>query len=291
MSNLLSLGWLTFILFCWVALSVGSFLNVVIYRLPIMLKHDWKMWAEEFLRPSDQENTGVDIPSTMEPEKPLNLMVLRSHCPDCGYMISAWHNIPLISWLWLHGRCANCGQPISARYPTVELVTAMSSLAVIALFGFSWLSLVALGFTWWLITLSFIDFSNHLLPDNLTLSLLWMGLLVNTGHAVTDLTSAVIGCVAGYLILWSIYWLFKLATKKEGMGYGDFKLLAALGAWLGWQALPIVILISSIGGVLLGGSLALFKVIDRSKPIPFGPFLAIAGWITLLWRDTLIRLL
>jgi len=162
---------------------------------------------------------------------------------------------------------------------------------VIALYGYTWLGLVVLFFTWWLITLSFIDFDTRLLPDSLTLPLLWGGLLLNTRHGITDLTSAVIGAVAGYLILWSIYWAFKLLTGKEGMGYGDFKLLAALGAWMGWQALPIVILVSSISGVVLGGGLMLFGIIQRTNPIPFGPFLAIAGWITLLWRDTLVHLL
>ncbi len=290
LTNLLSHGWLILLLFCWVALSVGSFLNVAIYRLPVMLKRDWVSQAEEILNGATEPPPHLDSSEAETPE-PFNLMVPRSRCPDCGHRISAWQNIPLISWLVLRGRCANCGQPISPRYPLVELLTALCSLAVIALFGYSWLGLVSLLYTWWLITLSFIDFDTKLLPDNLTLPLLWMGLLVNTNSSITDLTSAVIGSVAGYLVLWSIYWLFKLISGKEGMGYGDFKLLAALGAWLGWQALPIVILISSVTGVVLGGGLMVFKVIERSNPIPFGPFLAIAGWITLLWRDTLVHML
>ena len=287
MSHLLSHGWLIFLLFCWVALSVGSFLNVAIYRLPVMLNREWRSQAREILEDSKDFSSNP----VQEESETFNLMVPRSRCPDCAKPIKAWQNIPVLSWLLLRGRCAECGSPISARYPLVELFTLLCSLAVIALYGYTWLGLVVLFFTWWLITLSFIDFDTRLLPDSLTLPLLWGGLLLNTRHGITDLTSAVIGAVAGYLILWSIYWAFKLLTGKEGMGYGDFKLLAALGAWMGWQALPIVILVSSISGVVLGGGLMLFGIIQRTNPIPFGPFLAIAGWITLLWRDTLVHLL
>ena len=273
---LLSQGWLLFVLFVWVVLSVGSFLNVAIYRLPVMLKREWRTQASEVLE--------LDTPAELGPT--FNLMTPRSRCPTCAITIPARHNIPVISWILLRGRCANCHAPISPRYPLVELLTAIASIAVIAVYGYTWLGAAALVFTWSIIALTFIDFDTQLLPDQITLPLLWLGLTVNLLGGFTDLTSAVVGAMVGYLVLWSIYWAFKLITGKEGMGYGDFKLLAAMGAWFGWQTLPMLVLISSIVGILLGGT---FLLVRRSREaIPFGPYLAIAGWVTLLERDRVI---
>ena len=273
---LLSQGWLLFVLFVWVALSVGSFLNVAIYRLPVMLKREWRTQASEVLE--------LDTPAELGPT--FNLMTPRSRCPTCAITIPARHNIPFISWILLRGRCANCHAPISPRYPLVELLTAIASIAVIAVYGYTWLGAAALVFTWSIIALTFIDFDTQLLPDQITLPLLWLGLTVNLLGGFTDLTSAVVGAMVGYLVLWSIYWAFKLITGKEGMGYGDFKLLGAMGAWFGWQTLPMLVLISSIVGILLGGT---FLLVRRSREaIPFGPYLAIAGWVTLLERDRVI---
>jgi len=272
---LLSQGWLIAGLLLWTGLSVGSFLNVVVYRLPIMLERSWRTEAREAL----------DI----EPEptaSAFNLMVPRSHCPQCNSQISAWQNIPVLSWLALRGRCAACNNRIPFRYPSVEVLTALASLAVVALFGYTWDAVFALLFSWLLIAMALIDFDTRLLPDNLTLPLLWLGLLFNLRGGFVDLQSAVIGAAVGYLILWSIYWAFKLVTGKEGMGYGDFKLLPALGAWLGWQALPAVILISSVVGIAIGGTVLLIR--KSREPIPFGPFLAIAGWVGLVWHDSVI---
>jgi leader peptidase (prepilin peptidase)/N-methyltransferase len=243
---------------------------VAIHRLPIMLRREW----------CEQANEILELTTNDDPAAPYNLMTPRSQCPHCATTIPAWHNIPLLSWLILRGRCANCHSPISVRYPLVELTTAIASVLVLDTFGYTWLCAAALLFTWAVIVMTGIDLDTKLLPDNLTLPLLWFGLLVNAFGAFTDLQSAVIGAAAGYLVLWSIYWGFKLITGKEGMGYGDFKLLAALGAWFGWQALPVLILISSVVGILLGGAVLLAR---RSRDaIAFGPFLAIAGWVTLL---------
>lgn len=272
---LLSQGWLIFLLLLWAGLSVGSFLNVVVYRLPIMLEGAWRADAREALELE-----------AVPPAKAFNLMVPRSRCPQCDAPISAWQNIPVFSWLVLRGRCAACNARISTRYPAVEVLTALVSLTVVAVFGYTWDAMFALLFSWLLIAMALIDFDTRLLPDNLTLPLLWLGLLFNSSSGFVDLQSAVIGAAAGYLILWSIYWGFKLLTGKEGMGYGDFKLLAALGAWLGWQALPMVILISSVVGILLGGTVLLIR--KSREPIPFGPFLAIAGWVALVWRDSVV---
>lgn len=271
----LSHGWLPLLFFVWVALSVGSFLNVAIYRLPVMLRRDWRAQAHDVLE--------MDEPT--EPGPAFNLVTPRSRCPKCEAPIAAWHNIPLISWVMLRGRCARCRAPISARYPLVELFTAVASILVLAKFGYTWLGAAAVAFTWILIVLTCIDLDTKLLPDGLTLPLLWCGLLVNALGGFTDLRSAVIGAVSGYLVLWSIYWAFKLLTHKEGMGHGDFKLLAALGAWFGWQTLPIIALISSVVGIVL-------TVLARRtrEEIPFGPFLAIAGWVTLLAHDRVMTL-
>ncbi|HDX9008384.1 prepilin peptidase [Aeromonas dhakensis] len=274
-----SLPWLYFSLVFLFSLMIGSFLNVVIHRLPIMLEREWQAEYLSYFNPETQ----------LQQEERYNLMVPRSACPHCGHAITAMENIPLLSWLWLKGRCRECQAPISARYPLVELLTALLSLVVAATFPPGWGLLAALLLTWVLVALTFIDLDKMLLPDQLTLPLLWGGLLFNLAGGFVPLADAVIGAMAGYLVLWSLYWAFKLFTGKEGMGYGDFKLLAALGAWLGWQALPIVLLLSSLVGAIIGISLILLRNHHQGKPIPFGPYLAIAGWIALLWGDTITR--
>lgn len=274
-----SLSWLYFSLVFLFSLMIGSFLNVVIHRLPIMLEREWQAEYLSYFNPETQ----------LQQEERYNLMVPRSACPHCGHAITAMENIPLLSWLWLKGRCRECQAPISARYPLVELLTALLSLVVAATFPPGWGLLAALLLTWVLVALTFIDLDKMLLPDQLTLPLLWGGLLFNLTGGFVPLADAVIGAMAGYLVLWSLYWAFKLLTGKEGMGYGDFKLLAALGAWLGWQALPIVLLLSSLVGAIIGISLILLRNHHQGKPIPFGPYLAIAGWIALLWGDTITR--
>lgn len=252
-------------------LMVGSFLNVVIHRLPRMMEREWREQCSTL--------DGEEAP----PATPYNLVVPRSACPSCGHQISAWENVPVISWLFLRGRCAHCKTLISARYPIVEALTGIISGYVAWHFGFGATALAALLFTWALIALTFIDFDTQLLPDSITQPLIWLGLLLNLNGFFTSLNEALIGAVAGYLSLWSVYWLFKLATKKEGMGYGDFKLLAAIGAWLGWQILPLVILLSSLVGAVVGISLILFAGHGRQIPIPFGPYLAGGGLIAMLW--------
>nr|WP_307772632.1 A24 family peptidase [Aeromonas hydrophila] len=274
-----SLPWLYFSLVFLFSLMIGSFLNVVIHRLPIMLEREWQAEYLGYFNPETQP----------QQEERYNLMVPRSACPHCGHAITAMENIPLLSWLWLKGRCRECQAPISARYPLVELLTSLLSLIVAATFPPGWGLLAALLLTWVLVALTFIDLDKMLLPDQLTLPLLWGGLLFNLAGGFAPLADAVIGAMAGYLVLWSLYWAFKLLTGKEGMGYGDFKLLAALGAWLGWQALPIVLLLSSLVGAFIGIGLILLRNHHQNKPIPFGPYLAIAGWIALLWGDTITR--
>ncbi|MGL6474482.1 prepilin peptidase [Aeromonas hydrophila] len=274
-----SLPWLYFPLVFLFSLMIGSFLNVVIHRLPIMLEREWQAEYLGYFNPETQP----------QQEERYNLMVPRSACPHCGHAITAMENIPLLSWLWLKGRCRACQAPISARYPLVELLTALLSLIVAATFPPGWGLLATLLLTWVLVALTFIDLDKMLLPDQLTLPLLWGGLLFNLTGGFVPLADAVIGAMAGYLVLWSLYWAFKLLTGKEGMGYGDFKLLAALGAWLGWQALPIVLLLSSLVGAFIGIGLILLRNHHQNKPIPFGPYLAIAGWIAQLWGDTITR--
>ncbi len=265
-------------------LLVGSFLNVVVYRLPIMLQREWATQCAELREEPAPEHTPARF----------NLLVPASACPACGTAIRPWHNIPVISWLLLRGRCAACGTAISTRYPIVEAATAVFSLAVIWQFGATPQGAAALLFTWTLIAASLIDFDTTLLPDNLTLPLMWAGLLLalTAGGAgvFADLPSAVIGAAAGYLILWSVYWAFKLVTGKEGMGYGDFKLLAAIGAWLGWQILPQVILLSAVVGAAVGIALIAFRGRGRDTAIPFGPYLAAAGWIAMVWGEDINRL-
>jgi leader peptidase (prepilin peptidase)/N-methyltransferase len=254
-------------------LTVGSFLNVVIHRLPKMLDRQWRTECAELI--------AQDIP----PAERYNLIVPRSGCPDCGHRISALENIPIVSYLLLGGKCSACKAPISLRYPAVEALTGMLSGYIAWHFGFSAMALSGLIFTWALIALAFIDLDTFFLPDDITLPLLWTGLVVNFGGVFADLQSAVIGAVGGYLALWSVFWLFKLATGKEGMGYGDFKLLAAIGAWLGWKMLPLTVLLSSLVGAVIGILLMVFARHGRNVPIPFGPYLAVAGFIALLYGE------
>lgn len=263
-------------------LIVGSFLNVVIHRLPIMMEHSWRQQCEDFLA----EHKDASPPGQQgeaKTEKKFNLIMPGSQCPHCGHHISALENIPVISYLLLKGKCSSCGQAISVRYPLIEVVSAILSIMVAWQFGFSWQTAAALALTWALIVLTMIDFDKQLLPDNITLPFMWGGLLLAMFGIFTDTHSSLIGAAAGYLSLWSFYWIFKLLTRKEGMGYGDFKLLAALGAWFGWQLLPVIILLSSLVGAVVGISLILFLGRDKNIPIPFGPYIAAAGWIAMLW--------
>jgi leader peptidase (prepilin peptidase)/N-methyltransferase len=280
-------------------LVIGSFLNVVIHRVPIMLDREWRTQATEILREqrtadSGQSQSPLASAQNPAPASPYNLFVPRSACPKCGAMITASQNIPVISYLLLKGKCAKCGTKISARYPVVELSTAILSALVAWKFGFTWYAGAALLLTWFLIALSVIDFDTQLLPDNMTLPLMWIGLLLSLVGTVPeiglppDTRSSIIGAVAGYLSLWSVYHLFRLITGKEGMGYGDFKLFAALGAWLGWQMLPLIILLSALTGAVVGIALIVVRGRDRNIPIPFGPYLAAAGWIALMWGDELV---
>ena len=252
-------------------LMVGSFLNVVIHRLPIMMERDWRAQCAEL-----HGETAPNLP-------PISLAVPRSRCPKCGHVISAWDNIPILSYLLLGGRCRACGARISARYPLVEALTGLLSALAAWHFGWSWQAAGALIFVWAMIALAGIDLDTQLLPDSITLPLLWLGLLFNLWGVFADLQAAVVGAVVGYLSLWAVFWLFKLATGKEGMGFGDFKLLGAVGAWMGWQTLPLTILLSSVVGALVGVGLIVFAKHGRSVPIPFGPYLAAAGIIALLW--------
>ena len=261
----------------FLGLMIGSFLNVLIHRLPKMMQAEWAAQCAEL------RNEPV-------PESPrYNLMVPRSACPHCQHRISAAENIPVLSWLMLRGKCSACHTKISPRYPIVELLTGLLTLAVVWKFGATWQAVGGLVFVWTLIALAFIDFDTSLLPDSLTLPLLWAGLIFNLASHFTSLPEAVIGAIAGYLILWSIFWLFKLATGKEGMGYGDFKLLAAIGAWLGWQLLPITLLLSSVVGALVGIAMIVWIKHDRRVPIPFGPYLAGGGLVALFFGDQLTR--
>ena len=278
------LPWLYYSLITLLGLLVGSFLNVVIHRLPIMMERSWRQEFNDYF---------ADAAAEPQPEASAqatyNLVLPRSACPHCGHTITALENIPLLSWLWLRGRCRSCQAPISARYPLVELLTGLVSLAI-ALTQPTGLALLgALLLSWTLIALTFIDLDKMLLPDQLTLPLLWLGLLLNLVGTFASLTDAVIGAAAGYLVLWSLYWGFKLLTGKEGMGYGDFKLLAALGAWLGWQCLPLILILSSLVGALVGITLIALRRHEQANPIPFGPYLAMAGWIALLWGEPLIN--
>lgn len=262
-------------------LLVGSFLNVIIYRLPVMLKRQWKTDCMSFLA---QENEPVPG-STTSNDQPFNLIVPRSRCPHCGHLITALENVPVLSFLFLGGRCRECKTPISVRYPLIEILSASLAVLVAWKYGFSYQAVMGIVLSWTLISLSFIDYDHQYLPDNITLPFLWLGLFLNLNNLYVDLASAVLGAIMGYLVLWLVYQVFKIVTGKEGMGYGDFKLLAMLGAWLGWQSLPAIILISTLVGSIIGVSLIVFKQHNRNHPIPFGPYLAIAGWIVLLWGN------
>jgi leader peptidase (prepilin peptidase)/N-methyltransferase len=264
------------------ALIFGSFINVVIYRLPIMMEMDWREQCKEL----DESSTPV------LPEGRFNLVVPRSRCPSCGTQITAWQNIPVLSYLMLGGRCANCKSEISARYPAVELVTALLVAIVAWRFGPSWQGVMGITLTLFLIPITMIDFDRYLIPDSIVYPLLWIGLAMSLWHPQPGAEvlfipprDAIIGAIAGYLSLWSFYWLFKLATGKEGMGYGDFKLLAALGAWLGYQSLFSIIIMSAVVGAVFGIALIVFRGRDHQVPMPFGPFLAGAGWIVMLWGE------
>ena len=258
-------------------LLIGSFLNVVIHRLPKMMQRESDNYVAQ--------ESGQPLPHTDK----YNIMVPRSACPQCGHQITALENVPVLSYLFLRGKCIECKTPISVRYPIVELLTGALSALLVWRFGSGLAGFSTLVFAYLLIALTFIDLDTQLLPDDLTLPLLWCGLLVNLNGAFVPLGDAVIGAVAGYLSLWSVYWLFKLTTGKEGMGYGDFKLLAALGAWLGWKMLPVIILLSSLVGALVGISLILFARHGRDTPIPFGPYLAAAGVIALLYGRSIVE--
>ncbi|MES2820530.1 MAG: A24 family peptidase [Pseudomonadota bacterium] len=257
-------------------LLIGSFLNVVVYRLPKMLQRDWQDQAREIL----------ELPAAAEGET-FNLLLPNSRCPHCSHEIRPWENLPVISYLALRGKCSSCKAPISKRYPLVELACGLLSAYVAWHFGFTWQAGAMLVLTWGLLAMSLIDADHQLLPDALVLPLLWLGLIVNGFGLFTSLETALWGAIFGYLSLWSVYWLFKLITGKEGMGFGDFKLLAMLGAWGGWQILPLTILLSSLVGAVLGLLMLRLRNAETSTPIPFGPYLAIAGWIALLWGDTI----
>lgn len=282
------------------SLLIGSFLNVVIHRVPVMLQREWRSQAEQILSegPAEDGKAPASPPALTQKAAaqpaPYNLFVPRSACPKCGAPITAGQNIPIFSYLLLKGKCAKCGVGISLRYPVVELLTAVLSAAVAWKFGFTWYTGAALVLTWTLIALSAIDIDLQILPDNMTLPLVWLGLLISLAETAPDAGlppdthSSIVGAVAGYLSLWSVYHAFKLLTGKEGMGYGDFKLLAALGAWLGWQMLLPVILLSALAGSVVGVGNIVFRGRDRDLPIPFGPYLAVAGWIALMWGRELV---
>ena len=267
------------------SLLVGSFLNVVIYRLPIMLEREWRAQCEE---------TVASPPGDL-PAEPFNLMVPRSRCPYCKHQITALQNIPILSYLVLRGKCANCRTPIPLRYPLIEFCTALLTAVVAWRFGFGWEAGAAILLTWSFIAISVIDFDHQIIPDTISLPLVWIGLGLSLFHPVAgaealfiDPKTAIIGALAGYLSLWSVYQLFKLMTGKEGMGYGDFKLLAVIGAWLGWQMILPVILLSAVVGAIVGIALIVLQGRDRSTPIPFGPYLAAAGWIGMMWGQQIV---
>ncbi len=303
------------------SLLVGSFLNVVIHRLPVMLDRQWRAQAEEMLASDAAASHAMaTLAAGVEPaqaqqsfaldyapvsadavgagtgiEQPYNLVIPRSACPQCGARILAHQNIPVLSYLLLGGKCASCSARISPRYPIVELVTALLSAAVVWRYGWEWQSIAALVFTWALVALTVIDLDHQILPDVITLPLMWLGLLASLawqpGPALSipvDPWSAIIGAAAGYLSLWLVYWAFKLLTGKEGMGYGDFKLFAAFGAWMGWQMLPLIILLSAFTGAVVGIAMIALRGRDRNVPIPFGPYLAAAGWIALMWGPQIV---
>jgi leader peptidase (prepilin peptidase)/N-methyltransferase len=268
------------------ALLIGSFLNVVIYRLPVMMERDWRAQCDEINA----------LPAGELPEGRFDLIAPRSRCPSCNHQITTLQNIPLFSYLFLGGKCGNCKAPISRRYPAVELLTAILTGIVAWRFGFGWEAAAGIALTWTLITVSVIDIDHQIIPDSISLPLIWAGLFLSLYHPLAgaeilfvDSKTAIAGGLAGYLSLWSIYHLFRLLTGKEGMGYGDFKLLAALGAWLGWQMLPLIILLSAVVGAVSGILMIVTKRHQRSAPIPFGPYLAAAGWIAMLYGPQIVK--
>ena len=270
---------------------LGSFLNVVVYRFPKMMQRGWHDQAVQIIEEVDQD---AELSQRLrqrldESAEPFNLSVPSSSCPNCSARIRPTHNIPIISWFTLQGRCADCDTPISPRYPSVEFATAVLTMLVISQFGITLEGITACCLTWALIALALIDFDTQLLPDDITLLFLWLGLIANSANLFVSLEDAFLGAIVGYMCLWTIYQLFKLVTGKEGMGFGDFKMLAMLGAWLGLSAIPLIIIISSFSGALIGCLLILFGR-NREKPIQYGPFLAIAGWIALMWKDELTNL-
>mgnify|MGYP001500920143 CR=1 FL=1 len=269
----------------------GSFLNVVVYRLPKIMRRQWHNEATQIIEEENEDAKPSQRISQHlnETSEPFNLAVPSSSCPSCGAQIRPWHNIPILSWFLLRGRCADCTSKISPRYPSVEFATALLTMVVIIEFGSTYQGLAACIFTWALIALALIDFDTHLLPDDITILFLWLGLSANFFGLFVTLEEAFLGAIVGYLSLWTIYQLFKLTTGKEGMGFGDFKMLAMLGAWLGVSAIPIIIIISSFAGAIVGGLLVL-RDRNREKSIPYGPFLAIAGWIAMNWDEELIVL-
>lgn len=278
---------LMFILAAFVfALLVGSFLNVVIFRLPIMMERGWREQCSEL----------AASPASDLPEGRFDLVAPRSRCPGCGHKITALQNIPVLSYAILGGKCAGCGKKISARYPIIELLTGVLSGIVAWRFGFGWESAAAIGLTWALVAISVIDIDHQYIYDNMVLPLIWVGLALSLWHPMEgadtlfiEPKTAIVGALAGYLSLWSVYHLFRLITGKEGMGYGDFKLLAVLGAWLGWKMLPLIILMSAVVGAVTGILMIVFKRHERSVPIPFGPYLAAAGWIAMLWGEKIVN--
>ena len=260
-------------------LVIGSFLNVVIHRTPIILMQRWQ---------EDCQQLTGNAPANGAKQERFNIVTPRSRCPHCGHAISALENIPLLSYLWLRGKCSACRKPISLRYPFVELLSGLLAAVCAWHFGFGVAGLAAMALTWLLIALTFIDIDHQLLPDVMVLPFLWLGLLLNIAGIYTELPTAVIGAASGYLSLWLVFHVFKLITGKEGMGYGDFKLLALFGAWLGWKSLPLIILLSSFIGALIGIGLIVFRGRDRAQPLPFGPYLAAAGWVALLWGEEIV---
>ncbi|MDN3650514.1 A24 family peptidase [Reinekea marina] len=264
-------------------LLVGSFLNVVIYRLPVMMQHAFKLEIAFFNDDEKQYNA-------LENEPKFNLAKPDSKCPNCQHKIKAWENIPVISWLILRAKCSNCKKPISARYPTIELVSGILSATTAWYFGWGIEAFTLIGFFWLLIVLTMIDFDHKLLPDSITLPLIWVGLLLALiWQPFTSLESSVIGAIAGYMSLWLLYWSFKLLTGKEGMGFGDFKLFSAFGAWFGWQALPLIILLSSLVGAVVGILMIAILGRDKQVPIPFGPYLCGAALVYVFWGERIMN--
>lgn len=280
MQYLAQVGWPLLVAAGLFGLIVGSFLNVVILRLPARLLHDWRLQSRELL----------GIHDTDDGEAPPDLVFKPSHCPHCRHPLAARDNIPLLGWLLLQGRCRYCATPISMQYPLIEAITALATVIVVARFGFTAQAAAGIALSFALIALAGIDARTQLLPDNITLPLLWLGLLLALAPLLVTPAQAIFGAAAGYLSLWSVYWLFKLLTGKEGMGHGDFKLLGALGAWMGPASLLPIILLSSLVGAIVGGAVLAVRGQDRSTPIPFGPFIAAAGWIQFVWGDELFAL-